>query len=617
LALKLSNRAFTLLVWLAACAASLAIFGEAFYCWFLMDDFAWLGLKQELESGVSVWSVLFEPRAQGTVRVFSERLYFLALTSLFGFDPMPFRIVAFAVQFANLWLLIRIAGRLSGGSLLAGFAAAMFYACSARMVRPLAWASSFNQVLAACAILSAFLLLHRWVETRRPVFWWAQCAVFLLSFGVLESVMVYPAVVCVYTWVWARERFRQCLWLWVPSLAFAAWHLLGVARPAGSSHQYAPVFDAGMFGALANYAWIALGPTQPIVTGCIAAAAIAGIAWRLFRHRDGLPLFFAFWFVLFLAPVLPFQNRFAGYYVVVPLTGLALCVGLLAAALPLGRAVRWPLTIAILALYAGFSVRDAHEGLQWFSERSENARRMIEGGVQVCQTRKADTLLLSGVDTDLFTLALQDSPFRLFGLRRVYLVPGSETSIRARADLGGVSAYSLTLPKAVELLESGSAAVLSIVGSEVHDATARYKGVAMNQYLQSRPRQINLGAAGYDSLLGPGWWPVEENFRWMSKSASVRLGGGLTADSRLTVTGFCPDTVSSQGPVTLRVAIAGEVAAVKTLTTTGSFTLSARVPGKIAGEPWITVDLSVDRVTRLPGDKRDLGLIFGTVALKP
>jgi len=607
------------LVWLAACAAVLAIFGEAFYCWFLMDDFAWLGLKQELGSGVSAWNVLFEPRAQGTVRVFSERLYFLTLTSLFGFDPLPFRVVAFAVQMSNLWLLIRIAGRLSGGgSLLAGFAASMFYACSAHMVRPLAWASSFNQILAACAILSAFLLLLRWIETGRASFWWSQCAVFVLSFGVLESVMVYPAAVCVYTWFWARDRFRRCLWLWIPSLAFAAWHLLGVARPAGSSDQYAPVFDSGMLGALVNYTWIALGPTQPLVTGCIAALAVAGIAWRLFRHRDGLPLFFAFWFVLFLAPVLPFQNRFAGYYVVVPLTGFALCVGLLASAMPVTRAARGPLTIAILAIYAGFSVRDAHEGLQWFSERSDNARRMIEGGVQVCKTRKADTLLLSGVDTDLFTLALQDSPFRLFGIRRVYLVPGSETSIRARSDLGGVSAYSLTLPKAVELLEGGSTAVLSIVGPEVHDATARYKGVAVNQYLQSRPRQINVGSAGYESLLGPGWWPIEENFRWMSKSASVRLGGGIAADTtRLIVNGFCPDTVSAQGPVTLRVSIAGEQVATQTIPATGPFSVTARVPAKAAAEPWVTIDLSVDRVTRLAGDKRDLGLIFGTVTLKP
>ncbi|MCQ8780368.1 hypothetical protein NQU49_27610, partial [Escherichia coli] len=75
--------------------------------------------------------------------------------------------------------------------------------------------------------------------------------------------------------------------------------------------------------------------------------------------------------------------------------------------------------------------------------------------------------------------------------------------------------------------------------------------VAVNQYLQTRPRSVNVGEPGYDSILGPGWWPIEDKFRWMSKAASLRLGGPVTAQTKLHITGFCPETVSSRGPVTL------------------------------------------------------------------
>ena len=189
-----SNNRGALIAWALACAACVAIFFDAFNTWFLMDDFAWLGLRQEIASPGNGWRLLFEPRAQGTVRLFSERLYFVVLSGIFGVDPLPFRICAFAVQFANLWLLVRLAMRFTSGSAVAGFAAAFFYACSARAVKPLAWASSFNQILAACCMLAAFTLFLDWVETGRARYWWGQILVFGLSFGVLESVVVYPAL---------------------------------------------------------------------------------------------------------------------------------------------------------------------------------------------------------------------------------------------------------------------------------------------------------------------------------------------------------------------------------------------------------------------------------------
>ena len=50
--MKSGNRGLLLLLlgWVVACAACLLVFRDAFACWFLMDDFAWLGLKHEMAS---------------------------------------------------------------------------------------------------------------------------------------------------------------------------------------------------------------------------------------------------------------------------------------------------------------------------------------------------------------------------------------------------------------------------------------------------------------------------------------------------------------------------------------------------------------------------------------
>ena len=572
-----------------------------------MDDFAWLGLKQEIASipDGNGWKLLFEPRAQGTVRLFSERLYFWILHSIFGLDPLPFRVIAFGVQFLNLWLLMRITSRLTK-SWIAGTAAAFFFAVSAHAAKPLAWASSFNQILAACCMLAAFHWFLDWIETGKPRFWWMQFVIFLLSFGVLESAIVYPAIATLWTLLFARHRLRGSLPLWIPSAAFAALHLYWIPRPA--SVLYTPLFDTGMLASLVTYTRMALGSNR-IAIG-LAVLLFSAVFWRGLHEKDWKPLFFYAWFVTFLTPVLPFQNRIADYYLVLPSTGLALCIGCLLR----GKFV-YP-GAAALAVFAWTSAITAQVQLDWLSNRSERIHRVFDAAGQLVKTKNIDTLLLSGVDTDLFMTALQDSPFRLLGLTRVYLVPGSESAILSRADLGGVNAYRITLPQAIQALESGSAAVLSITADQVFDATARYKSVAMTQYLQGSPRSVNVGEHGYESLLGPGWWPIEDKFRWMAKTASVTLGApGLQKKDRLHISGFCPPTVAAAGPITLTVRANGTTIGQKTLTETAAFTATFVIP-KVDTQT-IRIDLEVSRVTRLAGDKRDLGLIFGTFSIHP
>ena len=57
--------------------------------WFQQDDFAWLALWQRIGVDMDLKSALFQPFAQGTVRVFSERVYFLAFRWVFGLNAFP------------------------------------------------------------------------------------------------------------------------------------------------------------------------------------------------------------------------------------------------------------------------------------------------------------------------------------------------------------------------------------------------------------------------------------------------------------------------------------------------------------------------------------------------
>ncbi|PYT10738.1 MAG: hypothetical protein DMG59_28070 [Acidobacteria bacterium] len=62
----------------------LIVFWRVPFTWFISDDFAWLSLPLQVHSLNDFWDAVFTPRAQGTVRVLSERLFFLVFSSLFG-----------------------------------------------------------------------------------------------------------------------------------------------------------------------------------------------------------------------------------------------------------------------------------------------------------------------------------------------------------------------------------------------------------------------------------------------------------------------------------------------------------------------------------------------------
>ena len=139
----------------------------------------------------SLWDALFQPRAQGTIRPWSERVFFMGFYALFGLDALPFRVWVFLTQFANLALLASITRRLTGSGA-AGLLAAVFWLANSSLAQLMAWTSAYNQILCAFFILLAFHFLLRYIETgqrRYQVFQW--CA-FLLGFGAQELNVVYP-----------------------------------------------------------------------------------------------------------------------------------------------------------------------------------------------------------------------------------------------------------------------------------------------------------------------------------------------------------------------------------------------------------------------------------------
>jgi hypothetical protein len=583
------------LVWLAAAL----LYYPVARIWFLSDDFAWLGLRF-----LDLKTALFQPFAQGTVRVLSERLYFLTLPSLFGVSAIPFRLAACATLAANIWLAARIGGRLSG-SAPAGALAALLWAMNARLATPMAWASSYNQLLLAFVVLLALELRARYLDSGRRGFAAGEALVFLAGFGVLETVVVYPAIAALYTWFARRDRFRESLWLFVPAAAFAVFHLFAI--PKKPSEIYQPVFaPASLLATAWRYTHWALGPERlaeavsplwrwpqlaiKIATG---AAVLAALACR----RDRLALFGAAHFLLFLAPVLPLANHRSAYYLTLPVLGLAW------AAAPV--ALRFPArALPLIAVYLIGHTAEVRATLAWYRLQTHGMRTLMRAVERTHRAHPDVAILLAGVDRDLFESGFQDEPFRLYGVKELYLAPGTETAVRVRDDLGSLERWRLPLARAAERLAAGTARVLVNAGGAWRDETARYRTIVL---AETAPRRIEVAAPGFAARLGGTWHAPENGFRWMGRSATVQVSG---PGERLAISGYAPRLLV---PVTLRVQVDGRPVAERRLTTADApFTLEAAC--RIGREA--RIELQVDRVRRVAGDGRELGLIVSAVEVR-
>ncbi len=621
------SRAARIAYWTAPGLFCLVLYWLGLKTWFRQDDFAWLALHLRLQETGDLWTILFAPMAQGTIRPLSERLFFLAFYHFFGLEAIPYRIAVFLTQFANLALLSLIARRLTG-SRLAGFWAPVFWTANSGLALSMSWTAAYNQILCAFFILLSFYLLLRHFDTGERRYWLAQWVTFLLGFGALEINVVYPAIAAAYALCCARENFRKTLWLFVPSAAYAVLHRYAAPGPAGG--LYTMYFDSSLATTLLTYWQWALGAarvglanfdlpgwTAPAGTA-ILSVAILGFAVRQSARRNGLAAFFLLWFLIVLAPVLPLRDHVSDYYLTMPVIGLAMLGGW---AFSRGLHSQWGLRVASVlcaAIYLGASVPVVRTAMRWNYESSRAARTLVRGVARARELHPHKVILLTGVDTDLFWAGVFDKPFRLIGVSDVYLAPGAEGNIDAHTELGNVADYVLPPGPALRALEENRAVVYSAGGARLRNVTATWRVIARSRWTSAQePKRVDAGNPLFDGQLGPTWHAREGAYRWMPKRATVRLGGPSVSGERLYVSGYCPKRQLERGPLTLTVSVEGRaLPAVKITRGDELFEFSFPLPAELIGRASVEIALEVDRTLTDAGDGRVLGLVFGSFAIR-
>jgi hypothetical protein len=614
--------------WLVPSLLCLALYWRGFTAWFRADDFAWLGTGIYIQNFHDFLVAIFAPQAQGTIRPLSERAFFMLGFSLFGLDALPFKMVVFATQFANLALVASIGARLTGLRW-AGFFAAVFWVLNGSGIEPLGWCCVYNQVLCGFFLLLALHFLMRYVETGERRYNWFQWAAFLAGFGALELNVVYPAIAAAYLLLVRRNGrdMRGVLTNVVPmfavSIAYTLMH--NAVAPGWKTGSYAMHFTGAMFRTLGRYWTWSVGPTflytpyvlpkwlLPVGIAVVSAGLLGFLVWKL-RAGARTALFCLVWYLAVLAPVLPLRDHQTEYYVFLPVIGLCWLGGWAAVsgwrAGVRGRAA----AVALFAIYALMGVPTLVATSQWNRTITMRVRNLVEGVAAVHERYPSRSILLEGVDTELFWNGVLDRPFRLFGLDHIYLAPGSEKRIASHPDLGNIADYILPVDVVAQALKREELVVYDVRGERLRNITAVYAALPREGGL---PARVDAASPLSSYLLGAEWYPSDGDHRWMPGRATVRLAAPSTRGLKLYLRGSCPDDQLRAGPLPVTVSVDGvPLPATAIRPGENAFERTFALPDAVVGKAEMRVTVEVGRVIRPASDPRDLGLVFGTFEVR-
>lgn len=180
-------------------------------------------------------------------------LVYRALFALFGLNPLPYRIVCFALLIANLGLLYRFCLRLSGSREVAALAC-LFGAYHAHLADLYYSTGTIYDLLCCLFSLLAFNFYLKIRETGYPS--WRRTAGLLALYGCAlaskEMAIMLPLYVVLYEWILRRTKWQRLIrihlfWIAIPLTVLYAARKVAGPHAMAANPDYAPHISLHVF----------------------------------------------------------------------------------------------------------------------------------------------------------------------------------------------------------------------------------------------------------------------------------------------------------------------------------------------------------------------------------
>ena len=187
--------------------------------------------------------------------------------------------------------------------------------------------------------------------------------------------------------------------------------------------------------------------------------------------------------------------------------------------------------------------------------------------------------------------------------------PAAKSGLTQDAEWGRVEDYVLDPSVAAQALDRGDLQVYDVSGGTLRNITSQYR---LTLPAAGPPLRVSVSDPLTTYLLGPGWYALDIDHRWMGKRATLRMGAPTEPERKLYLTGYSAEALG-EAQVTVSVnGIALPTAAVRP----GPFVTAFALPDSVVGPGEMQVAIQVNKTFRPAGDPRDLGLSFGVFEIR-
>lgn len=327
---------------LVALLSTFLLFQPTFNTYFFQDD--WFSLLNSQVKTFEDFVFFFVPREELIYyRPLGMQMPFFLSQSIFGLNPLPFRIATFVTHIFNGYILYLLLDILLKEKRTAFFGA-LLYLTSSIHLTIFYWAATFAFVLAPTYFFGGFYLFI--VKRYR-----LSLVALILGLMTNELLVTLPLALTAFLFIERKFEIRR---IWVFWLTSGIYTVFRITSSFSSSAAYGRVESVNEFAkSLRNYAlWMFHWPEEihnqfvsfitlnqiflrdfsgyaVIFTICVLVFVVYFWVFPLWKiastkKKPDLTLFFfgLCWFVITLSPVLYFENHRYAYYLPIPFAGI-------------------------------------------------------------------------------------------------------------------------------------------------------------------------------------------------------------------------------------------------------------------------------------------------------
>lgn len=436
------------------------IYFPAFGSYFFQDD--WYSLSISQASNLSDFIKFFIPNTNVVYfRPLGMQLPFFLLNSIFGLNPVAFRLLTFLTHFLNTFLVFIIIKKIFKIQSLSLFSA-FFYGVSAVNYIPFYWSATYAFILGPTFFLLSSIQFLNFLNKTSQIKFIYSLIFFLLGILTFETIIVFPLIAFFYLLLFKKLKNLSYL---LPFLSLSAVFLIFrvIYFPPPQIHDYQIAINMQTLHNLKYYfLWSLNWPEEmknqftsffiinsdfiknfkiyyfvyliSLLLNILLLLIIPLILLKLNKIKTDLlySLFGILWYLISLLPVIFFPNHTFAYYLPISLIGF--CIFCSSLYKPLLSTIR-PGILSVFAILllinwfiSSFFVFDLNRKIHWAPRRANISKSIITKAKKHSLPQDlAPVFLVSASDEVRYSLNGQDALRIIFNNPKVDTIYTNET----------------------------------------------------------------------------------------------------------------------------------------------------------------------------------------------